>query len=106
MHIINFAYSYFVVKKGKKMENTERLKTIDTQLGKLQARKKKIEEKRKNKINVILSRCGAHKMPDELLAGAVLEVVKAFNQNDPRISAWKSEGSKILKPGRGRKKFV
>ena len=88
------------------MATTERLKTIDSQINKLQTRKKKLEEKRKNQITTILNRCGASKMSDEVLAGAVLEAVRAFNQNDRRVSTWQTEGSKILKPGRGKKKFV
>jgi hypothetical protein len=88
------------------MATSERLKTIDTQINKLQTRKKKLEEKRKNQITTILNRCGANKMSDEVLAGAVLEAVRAFNQNDRRISAWQAEGTKILKPGRGKKRFI
>lgn len=88
------------------MATSERLKTIDTQINKLQTRKKKLEEKRKNQITTILNRCGASKISDEVLAGAVLEAVRAFNQNDRRISTWQAEGSKILKPGRGKKKFI
>lgn len=88
------------------MATSERLKTIDSQISRLQNRKKKLEEKRKNQITTILNRCGANKMSDEILAGAVLEAVRAFNQNDKRISTWQNEGSKILKPGRGKKKFV
>jgi hypothetical protein len=88
------------------MASKKRLQTIDIQINKLQTRKKKLEAKRKNKITTILNRCGANKMPDEVLAGAVLEAVRAFEKNDQRISSWQSEGSKILKPGRGRKKFI
>ncbi len=87
------------------MATSERLKTIDTQINKLQSRKKKLEEKRKNQITTILNRCGANKMSDEVLAGAVLEAVRAYNQNDRRVSTWETEGHKILKPGRGKKKF-
>lgn len=88
------------------MATSERLETIDSQINKLQNRKKKLEEKRKSQITAILNRCGANKMSDEVLAGAILEAVRAFSQNDQRISTWKSEGTKILKPGRGRKRFV
>jgi hypothetical protein len=96
----------FLLRKERKMATSERLKTIDSQINKLQSRKKKLEEKRKNQITTILNRCGANKMSDEILAGAVLEAVRAFNQNDRRISTWQAEGSKILKPGRGKKRFV
>lgn len=88
------------------MAANERLKTIDTRINQLQARKKKIEEKRKNQLTTILNRCGASKMPDEVLAGAVLEAARAFNQGDQRVTQWKSDGSKILKPGRGKKRFI
>ena len=88
------------------MAARERLQTIDIQINKLQTRKKKLEAKRKNKITMILNRCGANKMPDDVLAGAVLEAVRAFEKNDHRISIWQSDGSKILNPGRGRKKFI
>ena len=89
------------------MATSERLKTIDTQINKLQSRKKKLEEKRKNQITTILNRCGATKMSDEVLAGAVLEAVRTYNQKDQqRISTWEAEGHKILKPGRGKKRFV
>jgi hypothetical protein len=98
--------TFFDIRKGRKMATSERLKTIDSQINKLQSRKKKLEEKRKNQITTILNRCGANKMSDEVLAGAVLEAVRAFNQNDKRISTWQTEGSKILRPGRGKKKFI
>jgi hypothetical protein len=45
-------------------------------------------------------------MPDEILAGVILEAVRAYEKNDSRVSTWESEGLKILKPGRGRKKFI
>lgn len=38
------------------MATSERLKTIDSQINKLQSRKKKLEEKRKNQITTILNR--------------------------------------------------
>ncbi|MBM3468183.1 MAG: hypothetical protein FJX71_01970 [Alphaproteobacteria bacterium] len=88
------------------MATSDRLKTIDNQINKLQSRKKKLEEKRKNQITTILNRCGASKISDEILAGAVLDAVRAFNKNDRRIATWEAEGHKILKPGRGKKRFV
>ena len=88
------------------MAANERLQKIDIRINKLQTRKKKLEAKRKDKIITILNRCGANKIPDEVLAGAVLEAVRAFEKNDRCISTWQSEGSKILKPGRGRKRFI
>jgi hypothetical protein len=89
---------------GKK-ENNQRVKTIDAQINKLQNRKRKLEEKNKTHIIKIFNRCGANKLPDSILAGGILEIVRAFNQNDERITTWKTEGNQILKPGRGRKKF-
>lgn len=88
------------------MATSERLKTIDTQISKLQTRKKRLEEKRKNQITTILNRCGANKMPDEILAGAVLEAARAYAQNDRRVATWEADGVKILKPGRGKKRFI
>jgi len=88
------------------MATSERLKTIDSQINKLQIRKKKLEERRKNQITTILNRCGATKMSDAVLAGAILEAVRAISQNDHRVATWEAEGANILKPGRGKKKFV
>jgi len=87
------------------MATNERLKTIDTQINQLQARKKRLEEKRKSQITTILNRCGANKIPDEILAGAVLEAVRAFNKNEQCVTQWHSEGQKIIRPGRGKKRF-
>ena len=84
----------------------EKLELIDNLINKLQTRKKRIERKREGQITMILNRCGASKMPYEILAGAVLEAAKAYNQNDSRISDWQSDGLKILKPGRGKKTFI
>ena len=84
------------------MATSKRLQTIDTQINILQNRKKKLEEKRKNQLTLILNRCGAQKMPDDVLAGAILEATKAFSQNDGRVADWRSAGLKIIKPGRGR----
>ncbi|MBX9787117.1 MAG: hypothetical protein K2Y08_07250 [Alphaproteobacteria bacterium] len=83
-----------------------RIERLDGKINQLQTRKKKLEGKRISQLTKVLNRCGANTMPDEILAGAVLEAVKAYNQNDARVSTWKSEGLKILKPGRGKKKFV
>lgn len=87
------------------MTKNKRVETLDEKINKLRARRKKLEGKRAAQLIKILSRCEADKIPDEVLAGAVLEVVKAFNKNDKRVSTWKSEGLKIVKPGRGRKRF-
>ena len=101
-----FVSIIYLLERKLKMASTERLKTIDTRINQLQARKKRIEEKRKTQLSTILNRCGASKMPDEVLAGAVLEAARAFNSGDQRDSQWKSDGGKILKPGRGKKKFI
>jgi hypothetical protein len=77
-----------------------RIKNLDDKINHLQTRKKKLEGKRTSQLTKVLNT-----MPDEILAGAVFEAVKAYKQNDSRVSTWKSEGLKILKPGRGRKKF-
>jgi hypothetical protein len=82
-----------------------RIKDLDNKINKLQARKKRLEGKRISQLTKILNRCGANTIPDEILAGAVLEIVEAYKQNDTRVSAWKSDGLKILSPGRGKKKF-
>lgn len=82
-----------------------RIKNLDDKINHLQIRKKKLEGKRTSQLTKVLNRCGANTMPDEILAGAVFEAVKAYKQNDSRVFTWKSEGLKILKPGRGRKKF-
>ncbi len=84
----------------------ERIKTLDDKIDQLQTRKRKLERKRAAQITKILNRCGVNILPDEILAGVVLEAVRAYKENDSRVAAWESEGLKILKPGRGRKKYV
>ena len=66
----------------------------------------KLEDKKARNLIKILNRCGVNTIPHEILAGAVLEAVKAYEKNDSRVSTWKSEGLKVLKPGRGKKKFI
>ena len=88
------------------MANNVRIETLDLKIDQLQSRKKKIEAKKTTQLTKILNRCGANKIPDEILAGIILEAARAYDKNDSRISAWQSEGLKILKPGRGRKKLI
>lgn len=88
------------------MVASTRIKDIEAQINSLQSRKRKLEDRRKEQISTILSRCGANNLPDDILAGAILEVVKAVSHNDPRISQWQQTGTKILKPGRGKKKTI
>lgn len=88
------------------MVKNVRIERLDGKINQLQARKKKLEGKRINQLTKVLNRCGANTMPDEILAGAILEAVTAYKQNDARVFTWKSDGIKILKPGRGKKKFV
>lgn len=88
------------------MAKNVRIETLDRKIDQLQSRKIKIEAKKPNQLTKILNRCGANKMPDEILAGVILEAVRACKENDNRVSTWESEGLKILKPGRGRKKFI
>ena len=83
-----------------------RIENIDDKINKLQARKKKLEDKKTRKLIRILNRCGVNTITHEILAGALLEAVKAYEKNDSRVSTWKSEGLKVLKPGRGKKKFI
>jgi hypothetical protein len=88
------------------MVKNVRIEKIDLKIDKLQARKKRLEWKRTNQLIKILNRCGTNKMSDAILAGVILEAVRACKQNDTRVSTWESEGLKILKPGRGRKRLV
>ncbi len=88
------------------MAKNVRIETLDRKIDLLQSRKKKIEAKKTTQLTKILNRCGANKISDEVLAGVVLEAVRACKENDSRVSTWESEGLKILKPGRGRKKFI
>lgn len=87
------------------MAPSTRIKDIEAQINSLQSRKRRLEDRRKEQITVILSRCGANNVPDDVLAGAILDAVKAFTHNDPRIAQWQQTGTKILKPGRGKKKM-
>lgn len=86
------------------MAPSTRIKDIEEQINSLQSRKRKLEDRRKEQITTILSRCGANSVPDDILAGAILDAVKAFTHNDPRLPQWQQTGTKILKPGRGKKK--
>lgn len=88
------------------MAKNVRIETLDRKIDLLQSRKKKIEAKKTTQLTKILNRCGANKMPDEILAGVILEAARAYEKNDSRVSTWESEGLKILKPGRGRKKHI
>jgi hypothetical protein len=88
------------------MATSEKIKDIDSRIQKLASRKKKLEDKRKTQISTIITRCGANTLPDDILAGAILDAVRAYAVNDSRINSWKNEGIKITKPGRGRKKFA
>jgi hypothetical protein len=83
-----------------------RIERIDQKIDQLQTRRKRLEAKKTDQLVRILNRCRAEKMSHEILAGVVLEAVKACKQNDSRVSTWESEGLKILKPGRGKKRFV
>jgi|GEM_PF-1391053 len=89
-----------------KLVKNMRIETLDLKINQLHARKKRIEAKRTTQFAKILNRCHAHEMPEEILAGAILEAVRAYKQNDSRVSTWKSEGLKVLKPGRGRRRSV
>lgn len=88
------------------MAPSTRIKDIEAQINSLQSRKRKLEDRRKEQITTILSRCGANGVPDDILAGAILDAVKAFTHNDPRVTQWQQTGIKILKPGRGKKKMI
>lgn len=88
------------------MSSSNRIQNLDAQIHFLQSRKKRLEDRRKEKITTILTRCGANNLPDEILAGAILEAVQAYTHNDPRLPDWQQSGLKILKPGRGKKKAV
>ena len=72
-----------------KLVKNIRIENLDDKINQLQARKKKLEGKRTIQLTKILNRCGANTMPDEILAGAVLEATKAYKQNDARVSSWK-----------------
>lgn len=86
------------------MVASNRIKDIDAQINFLQSRKKKLEDRRKDQLSTIMSRCHATTLPDEVLAGAILDAVRAYNSKDPCLSKWQQEGVKILKPGRGKRK--
>ncbi|WP_032113097.1 conjugal transfer protein TraD [Candidatus Paracaedibacter symbiosus] len=88
------------------MASSTRIQDINAQIHFLQSRKRKLEDRRKDQITTILARCGASNLPDDILAGALLEAVQAFTKNDSRIPQWQQAGLKILKPGRGKKKSI
>jgi hypothetical protein len=87
------------------MVKNNQIGKIERQISYLEARKHQLEGKRADKLMKMLTRCGADKLPVEVLAGSILEAVRSFNNEDKRITSWASEGMKILKPGRGRRKI-
>jgi hypothetical protein len=81
-------------------------KDIEKQIQALQEKKKKLEEKERSKIGVVIRRCNADKIPFEVLAGAILDASRAYSANDDVVGRWKAQGKEILNPGRGKKKFA
>ncbi len=53
-----------------------------------------------------MNRCGAYDLPTKVLAGAVIDAVRAVDRKDKCVSKCETEGRKIRKPGRGKKKFI
>lgn len=82
------------------------MEKLQNQISKLLTRKQKLESKRSGHLIKILNRCCAYNLPTEVLAGAVIDSVRAVNRKDKRVSQWEIDGRKILKPSRGQKKFV
>lgn len=88
------------------MTAKDKLKTIEQQITSLQSKKKKLEDRRKDQIIRIINRCNASNLPDEVLAGAILDVTQAYVAKDDRVAKWKTDGVKIMNPGRGRRKTI
>lgn len=88
------------------MAKESKIQDLEKQILALQEKKRRIEEKRRSKISTIISRCNADKMPDEVLAGAILYASKAFTSHDKVVEEWRLQGKSVLNPGRGKKKFV
>ncbi len=86
------------------MAKEDKIIDINQQITKLQARRKRLEDKRRAQISTIMLRCGATALPDDVLAGVIVEAVRAYAANYQRLSTWKNEGKKIIHPGRGRRK--
>lgn len=100
----NYGVNFLKRFDKENMAILKKIQDIDSKISKLSARKKRLEEKGNTKLFTILSRCGANQISEDVLAGGILDIVKAVHNNDQRVSSWKNEGTKILKPGRGRRK--
>lgn len=87
------------------MNQDKKLQNIEQMIKELQLKKKRIEERRVEKVVKILTRCGIQDMPDEVLAGAIYDAVEAFKNDAASVRQWREDGARILRPGRGRRRF-
>lgn len=81
----------------------EKLKSIETMINKLQTKKKKLEDRSKDQIIKIIHRCNATNIPQEVIAGAIWDATKAYEEKGDRAKTLKDIGNKLMNPGRGRR---
>ena len=102
-----------------KMIVQENFKEIDAKIKVLQAKKKKMVETRKvqlsNFLTLLLDISGANVLPQEILAGALIDAAEKFQnknsnpnqkesqQQNETLKTWQEKGTELLSQLRGKK---
>ncbi|NBT86084.1 MAG: hypothetical protein EBT45_06270 [Alphaproteobacteria bacterium] len=83
------------------MIRKDKVSEIDLQIKALQEKKKKLEEKQSIQLAQVIKKTGASTLPPELLIGALLDAVKAFEDNKDITKKWQQAGKEFLNSDKG-----
>ena len=85
----------------------ENFQEIDAKIKVLQAKKKKMVETRKvqlsNFLTLLLDISGAKVLPQEILAGALIDAAEKFQSKNEILKTWQEKGGQLLSQLRGKK---
>ncbi len=85
----------------------ENFQEIDAKIKALHAKKKKMVETRKVQLSnffiQVLDISGANVLPQEILAGVLIEAVEKFENKEGIVKVWQEKGTELLGQLRGKK---
>ena len=85
----------------------ENFQEIDAKIKALHAKKKKMVETRKiqlsNFLTLLLDISGANALPQEILAGTLIDAAEKFENKEAIVKVWQEKGEELLNQLRGKK---
>lgn len=82
----------------KVMSHQKRLEDLKRQRAALQSQEDQLHQEIASQMSTLLMRLGVLSLPQDILVGGLLHVMKMVNTKDPQVGDWQRAGATFLFP--------